>query len=100
MSKVDKGYKESFLKEIEKELTIKAACAKTGVARQSVYRWMSDDKTFAKDVKEAVKSCILSVNDDCEFHILKKNRSGDINAIKFWLKYHHTDYKQAYILAK
>lgn len=100
MSKADKGYKDEFLKHLEKELTIKAACGKTGLTRQSVYRWLKEDKTFAKEVKEAIKSCVLEVNDDCESFVLKKIRAEDINAIKFWLKYHHSDYKQSYIIAK
>lgn len=38
MSKLDKGYAESFIKEIGRELTIKAACSKCNVSRQSIYR--------------------------------------------------------------
>lgn len=98
--KVDKNYKEDFLKNLETVLTVKAACEKTGIARQTVYRWMRDDKQFAKDSKEAVKNCILDVNDDCESRILTKIKSDDMQAIKFWLRFHHGDYKQSYVITK
>lgn len=93
-------HSDEFLQVLEKELTIKAASAKTGIARQTIYRWMNDSKTFKKAVSEAIKNCVLEVNDDCEANVLKKIRGEDMNAIKFWLKYHHPDYRQSYIITR
>lgn len=98
--KIDKDYKDSFVKSLETDLTIKAACLKNNLSRQTVYRWMKDDKVFAKEVAEAIKTCVLEVNDDCEAYMIKKIKAEDMNAIKFWLKFHHDDYKQAYIVSR
>jgi len=100
MAKQDKEFKEDILKLLEKELTIKVVCAKLGLSRNSLYRWMKDDAQFKKDVKDAIKNAVMDVNDDCEYRVLAKIRNDDPGMIKFWLKFHHPDYKQSYIVTK
>ena len=46
------------------------------------------------------KEAIDDLNDECENRVISKIMSDDSNMIKFWLKYHHEDYKQAYIVAR
>ena len=100
MAKQDNEIKEQIIAQLEKELTVKAVCARLNLSRQTVYRWMKEDKQFAKDVKDAIKSCILEINDECEARVLTKIRNDDNNMIKFWLKFHHDDYKQSYIVTR
>src|ERR1035437_4497282 len=91
--------KEDVVAEIEKELTIKAVCIKLGLSRQTIYRWLKEDKTFAKDLMSARKAGIADMNDECENRVINKIKNDDAQMIKFWLKYHHEDYKTSYIIA-
>lgn len=92
--------KEDVIKEIENELTIKTVCKKLGLSRQTVYRWLKEDKEFAKDLLKAKKMAVADMNDECENRVLNKIKNDDSGMIKFWLRYHHDDYKQAYIVTK
>lgn len=91
--------KEDVLREIQNELTIKNVCKKLGLSRQTIYRWLEEDKKFKTDLFNARKDAIEALNDECENRVIKKIMADDSNMIKFWLKYHHDDYKQSYIIA-
>ena len=92
--------KPDVIEEIKTQITIKAVCLKLSIARQTIYRWMADDKKFKADLIAARKEGIKDMNDECENRVIKKIMSDDANMIKFWLKHHHEDYKQAYIVAR
>lgn len=92
--------KEDVIVEIENELTIKSVCKKLGLSRQTVYRWLKEDKNFKKDVFNARKTAIEDMNDECENRVLSKIKNDDAGMIKFWLRHHHDDYKQSYIVTK
>jgi len=98
--RIDNQIKKEFIELLETELTIKSVSKRLNLSRQTVYRWMKDDKTFADNVKNAIKNAVLDINDDCEARVLKKIRNDDSNMIKFWLRYRHPDYKQSYIVTK
>ncbi len=92
--------KEDVIEEIKKELTIKAVCNKLKLSRQTIYRWLKEDKKFKKALHQARKEAIDNLNDECENRVINKIMNDDSGMIKFWLKYHHEDYKQAYIVTK
>lgn len=92
--------KKEFTDLLETELTVKSVCKKLNLSRQTVYRWMKEDKSFDTAVKLAIKNAVLDINDDCESRVLSKIRNDDTNMIKFWLRYRHPDYKQSYIVTK
>lgn len=92
--------KEDVIEEIKNELTIKAVCQKLGLSRQTVYRWIHEDEQFKKDLFSARKQAIEDMNDECENRVLQKIKNDDSGMIKFWLRYHHEDYKQAYVITK
>ena len=92
--------REKILLTIEDELTISSVAKKLGVARQTLHRWIKEDKSFAKEVKEAINNAVEILNDDCENRVVAKIRNDDTNMIKFWLRYRHPDYKQSYIVTK
>lgn len=100
MTKMDKEMREKILLTIEDELTISSVAKKLGIARQTLHRWIKEDKHFAKDVKEATHNAVEILNDDCENRVVAKIRNDDTNMIKFWLRYRHPDYKQSYIVTK
>lgn len=89
--KLEETTKEEFIKTIESVLTVKSACSKHGLSRQTVYRWMRDDKKFAKEVKEAIKKFIRSEVEaarrnlidqvsDC-LSCLQKNKLGFVSVV-------------------
>lgn len=95
-----KDQKQLFLDEIKTELTIKSVCKKLNISRQTVYRWLKEDKSFKDGLKKARAEGIEDLNDDCENIVIKKIREEDSGMVKFWLRYHHDDYKQSYIITK
>ena len=92
--------KEDVIEEIKTQLTVKAVCKKLNLSRQTIYRWLKEDKKFKTDLMKARKEAIEDLNDECENRVIAKIMSDDSGMIKFWLKYHHEDYKQAYIVAR
>ncbi len=100
MAKQDKEIKEQIIELLTTQLTIKSVCSQLNLSRNSVYRWLKEDKGFAKEVKEAKKVCVQYLNDECESRVITKIMNDDSNMIKFWLRYRHEDYKQSYIVTK
>jgi transposase-like protein len=92
--------KEDVINKIKDELTVKAVCEKLGLSRQTVYRWIKEDEQFAEKLKEARKEAISDMNDLCENKVIQKIMADNDGMIKFWLRYHHDDYKQSYIITK
>lgn len=92
--------KQDVIDEIRNELTIKGVCKKLGLSRQTIYRWLEEDKNFAEQLKQSRKDAINEMNDECENKVVQKIRNDDSGMIKFWLRYHHDDYKQSYIITK
>lgn len=95
-----KYQKEDVIEEVKKEVTVKAVCKKLNISRQTIYRWLKEDKSFKNELYKARKEAIEDMNDECENRVIKKIMADDSAMIKFWLKFHHDDYKQAYIVTK
>lgn len=76
-----------FLENLDKgQGIVSYACENTGISRQTYYRWIKEDKDFAKaceDVKESVidrvESKLMNVMNDAD-------APGHLTAIIFWLK--------------
>ena len=47
-----------FLTELRKVPIVQVACEKVGISRNTIYRWLKEDKQFAKDFAEAVKKLL------------------------------------------
>lgn len=90
--------KELILETLSQEYTVKATCKKLNISRQTFYRWVEDNQLDNKEIQTAVAEGVKTVNDYAENQLVQKVFKGDMNAIKFWLKHRHDDYKQAYII--
>lgn len=86
-------YKDQFLEELRKVPIIQVACEKTGLSRQSVYRWRQTDKEFAKHMDEALAEGVAFVNDMSETQLLTLIKEKNWPAISFWLKHRNDNYK-------
>ena len=84
---------DQFLEELAKVPIVQVACEKTGLSRNSVYRWRKEDKTFEKKMDEALKSGVAFVNDMSESQLLTLIKEKSYSAISFWLRHRNDNYK-------
>lgn len=94
---------ELILETLKTEYTVASTCKKLGISRQTYYRWLDEygrlqGRDFHKETVKALKEGVQTVNDYCENELVKKIFKGDIQAIKFWLRHNHDNYKQSYII--
>ena len=88
--------KEELLELLKKYPTIQACCAKLNIARATYYRWIKEDKNFARQANEALKDGIFSVNGIAEDYLVSRVIEGEKSAIYFWLKKRHREYMPIY----
>lgn len=86
-------YKDQFLEELAHIPIIQVACEKTGLSRNSVYRWRKEDVVFSKRMDEALAEGVALVNDMSESQLLNLIKEKNWPAISFWLKHRNNNYK-------
>lgn len=85
---------DQFFEELRKVPIVQVACEKTGVSRNSVYRWRKDDQFFCKKMDQALKDGVALVNDMSESQLLTLIKEKNYPAISFWLRHRHDSYRQ------
>ena len=86
-------FQNQFLDELRKVPIIQVACEKTGLSRNSVYRWRKDDKEFLKNMDTALIEGVALVNDMSESQLLTLIKEKNYPAISFWLRHRNDNYK-------
>jgi len=86
-------YQDQFLAELIKVPIIQVACEKTGLSRNSVYRWKKEDKEFSKKMDEAYAEGVALVSDMSESQLLTLIKEKNYPAISFWLRHRNENYK-------
>lgn len=86
-------YSQQFLDELRKVPIVQVACEKTGVSRNSVYRWKREDNEFAKQFDDALTDGVEFVNDMSESQLLQLIKEKNFSAVRFWLNKRHPAYK-------
>ncbi len=86
-------FQDQFLEELKKVPIVQVACEKTGLSRNSIYRWRKDDPNFAKKMDEALIEGVAFVNDMSESQLLTLIKEKNYPAISFWLRHRNTNYK-------
>lgn len=84
---------DQFFAELEKVPIVQVACEKTGISRNSVYRWRKEDKMFTKKMDEAITKGVALVNDMSESQLLTLIKEKSYSAISFWLRHRNDHYK-------
>ena len=84
---------DQFFEELTKVPIVQVACEKTGVSRNSVYRWRKDDQAFCKKMDQALKDGVALVNDMSETQLLTLIKEKNYPAISFWLRHRNDNYK-------
>jgi hypothetical protein len=87
-------YSKQFLGELRKVPIVQVACEKTGVSRNTVYRWKREDKEFAVAFDEALADGVSFVNDMSENQLLQLIKDKSFSAVRFWLNKRHPAYKE------
>jgi hypothetical protein len=88
--------KNKFLKELEKTPIVQVACEKTGISRNTVYRWRKEDMEFNTSMQEALSMGVELIGDYAESNILNGIRRGDLGATKYFLSHRHKGYNKSY----
>lgn len=65
-------------------------CRSLDISRTTFYNWMNEDKEFALSLVDAESE----LNDDVRDALVQKVADGDMQAITFYLKNRHPDFKQ------
>lgn len=86
-------YSKQFLEELKKVPIVQVACEKTGVSRNTVYRWKREDKDFEKEFEKAMADGVAFVNDMSESQLLTLIKEKNFSAVRFWLNKRHPAYK-------
>lgn len=86
-------FQDQFLAELMKVPIVQVACEKTGLSRNSVYRWRKDDPAFAKKMDESLAEGVDLVNDMSESQLLTLIKEKNYPAISFWLRHRNANYK-------
>lgn len=81
-----------FLDQLEKTPIISVACKKTGLSRQTIYRWKNIDPKFAQKIIKGITLGIDSVSDLAESQIIQLIKNGNFKALKYWLDNHKSNY--------
>jgi len=82
-----------FLEHLRSLPIILVAAEKSGLSRQTIYRWKSEDVDFRKAMEKAMKEGEEFVNDMSESQLLTMIKEKNWSAISFWLKHHHSTYR-------
>jgi hypothetical protein len=86
--------KDAFLEQLRKVPIIQVSCEKTGISRNSVYRWRNDDEDFRKAMEEALAEGEALVNDMSENQLLSLIRDKNWSAISFWLRHRNPKFRE------
>lgn len=82
-----------IIDQLKKTPIVQIACEKLGIGRATFYRWKSDDNDFSKLVDEALDEGRWLINDLAESQLVSAVKDRNMQAIMYWLKHHHKDYK-------
>jgi hypothetical protein len=85
--------KDDFFAELMKVPIVQVACEKTGISRNSVYRWRKEDKSFSAKMDQALADGVALVNDMTENQLLVLIKEKNYPAISFWLRHRNDNYK-------
>lgn len=87
-------YAEKFLVELQKVPIVQVACEKSGVSRNSIYRWKREDKVFHEAFDTALAEGVSYVNDMSESQLLSLIKEKNFSAVRFWLNKRHPAYRE------
>lgn len=91
--KKTKANEEKILGELRNIPIVQVVCEKTGISRNTFYKWKRTDKKFEQQVEEAMIEGEKFVNDMSESQLLQLIKEKKFLAIQFWLRHRHPKFK-------
>ncbi|MBU0570031.1 DUF1804 family protein [Patescibacteria group bacterium] len=83
----------TFLDELRKMPIVLVACEKSGVSRNSIYRWRKEDKKFSEEMDKALAEGEDLVNDLSESQLLTLIKEKNFSAVRYWLSHRNPKFK-------
>jgi hypothetical protein len=84
---------DKFFEELRTIPIVQVACEKSGVSRNSVYRWKKEDRSFSKKMEQALADGVAFVSDMSESQLLTLIKEKSFPALSFWLRHRNDNYK-------
>lgn len=85
--------KKEFLDHLRKIPIVLVACEKSGLSRNTVYRWRKEDKEFQREMDEALLEGEEMVNDMSESQLLTMIKEKNWSAVSFWLRHRNPKFR-------
>jgi len=85
--------RDEFLEHLRNLPIILVAAEKSGLSRQTIYRWRNENEEFLKAMDKAMREGEEFVNDMSESQLLTMIKEKNWSAISFWLRHHHSAYR-------
>ena len=75
--------KKAMIEAFRRKLSnVTAACNAVGITRETHYRWMRDDESYAQEIENAIEA----TGDYVEDKLMKHIQADDLTAIIFYCK--------------
>jgi hypothetical protein len=87
-----KKQREKVLEHLSESGNVSYACKRTGVSRETYYRWRADDEGFLVQTENAVSQGKAFVNDLAHTKLMQSIQEGYFPAVRFQLVNCHDDY--------
>lgn len=84
--------KKAVLEQLRKLPIVQVSCQKSGISRATYYRWLNQDKKFAKEAEEAIAEGVEMINDLSESQLITAIKNQNFSAVRFWLMNRHKAY--------
>jgi ACT domain-containing protein len=84
--------KKAVLEQLRKLPIVQVSVQKAGISRATYYRWLNQDKKFAKEAEEAMAEGVEMINDLSESQLITAIKNQNFSCIRFWLQNRHKAY--------
>lgn len=84
--------RKKLIESLKESGNVSFACKRTGISRDTYYRWRAMSEQFSDEMDAAILSGKEFVNDLAHTQLIRHIQGGDMGAIKFQLANCHDDY--------
>lgn len=82
-----------LIEQLQKMPIVQIACERAGIGRATFYRWCKEDAEFAEKARSSLSEGKAMVNDMAESQLISSIKDKSFQAIAYWLKHNHPDYR-------
>lgn len=84
--------KMKVIEELDKIPVVEVAVKKAGASSSTYYRWLQDDREFAKAAGLALENGVARINDIAESKVITGIYNDKADYVKFWLRARKIEY--------